>query len=71
MQPEIFRFLLLARAHLRDGATLDRVHADHADMQAPDRTLPDADWFEVAEFEAPSHARSVGLWNERGALQFE
>ena len=69
MQPEILRFLLLARAHLSDGATISDVREDHADMQAIDRALPDADWFELAEIESPPRHRTLDLSWEHG-LQF-
>jgi hypothetical protein len=70
MQPEILRFLILARAHLRDCATGAIVRDDHADMQAIDRVLPDADWFELPEIEAPPRLRSIDLWAERVRLKF-
>lgn len=60
MQPDILHFLLLARAHLRDGTGPDAAAAG-ADLQAVDRMLPDTDWFESAEFETPP-PRAADLW---------
>jgi hypothetical protein len=71
MQPQILRFLLLARAHLHDDEALERqAPPDHADMQAIDRALPDVDWFELAEVEPLPPRSAIELWSERGCLQF-
>jgi hypothetical protein len=70
MQPEILRFLLLARAHLRDDEVGERsTPRDHADMQAIDRALPDADWFELAVVDTSPRSASQ-IWDERRNLQF-
>jgi hypothetical protein len=69
MQPEILRFLLLARVHLRDDTRTEVTRADHPDMQAIDRALPDADWFETLEVRITPRRGTIDLWDER-SLQF-
>ena len=59
MEPEVLRFLLIARAHLREE---DTVVDTHADMQAIERALPDVDWFELAEVKPLAWPRSIDLW---------
>jgi hypothetical protein len=64
MKPEILRFLLLARVHLRDSPDEPRKHTGHADLQGIDRMLPDTEWFERAEFEALPRRVPPDLWGD-------
>ena len=70
MQPEILRFLLLARVHLRDSHDEPRQTTGDADLQGVDRMLPDTDWFERVEFEALPRRALRDLWGERATLSF-
>lgn len=68
----VLRFLLTAREHLQEQMWEGPATNGWAGLQAVDRALPDADWFELEEVRERQQAPAmVELWSHGGSrLEF-
>ena len=68
MQLEVLQFLIKAHQHLYDARPAADEPVD--DLQAVERTLPDADWFEREEYLTTRHGADVRWERDHLSLNF-